>query len=330
MLVDINGRRELVPDIGEVGLTSAILRLTRDSPATACFTVGHGEPDVNDTRPGGFEVFGAYLRQLGYATEPLALGAPGGQARLDRCTVVIAAPRIPLLAAELSMLQGYAQGNGRLLIMSDPDDTTRGQLNELLRPFGLAVGQGSVRDRSALADDPASVVAFSYPSESPPTRDLKRDGVPVLFVDPHPIEKATAGAAAESVTPLVASSSQSSIPDNPAKGPFILAALFDASQVSEQSGEAQLVTSRLAVVGSSAIASNRLIDNFGNRDFVTALVQWVGRESDVISAGRSFGGVRKVVLTRDRRDHLVRSGIVLPALAFLIPMPVALLRLRRG
>lgn len=330
MVVEVDGRRELVPDIGEVGLTSAILRLTRHSPATACFTVGHGEPDINDTRPAGYEVFGAYLRQLGYATEPLALGAPGGQARLDRCTVVIAGPRIPLLAAELRMLEGYVQGNGRLLVMSDPDDATRGQLNELLRPFGLAVGPGSVRDRSALADDPASVVAFSYPSESPPIRDLKRDGVPVLFVDPHPIEKATAAAVAESVTPLVASSSQSSIPGNPAEGPFILAALFDASQISEQRGEARLVTSRLAVVGSSAIASNRLIDNFGNRDFVTGLVQWVGRESDVISAGRSFGGVRKVVLTRDRRDHLVRSAIVLPALAFLLPMPVALLRLRRG
>ncbi len=83
-------------------------------------------------------------------------------------------------------------------------------------------------------------------------------------------------------------------------------------------------------MGSSAVASNRLIDNFGNRDFATGLVQWVGRETDVISAGRSFGGVHKIVLTRDRRDHLVRSAIVFPALALLIPMPVTLLRLRRG
>jgi hypothetical protein len=40
--------------------------------------------------------------------------------------------------------------------------------------------------------------------------------------------------------------------------------------------------------------------------------------------------VRKIVLTRDLRDHLVRSAIVFPALALLVPMPVALLRLRRG
>jgi ABC-type uncharacterized transport system involved in gliding motility auxiliary subunit len=330
MLVEIGDRHELVPDVDEVSLTSAILRLTRDTPATACFTVGHGEPDINDTRPPGYDGFAAYLRQLGYATEPLALGAPGGQARLERCSVVIAGPRIPFLPTELAMLQRYVAGRGRLLIMADPDDATRAQLNDLLRPFGLGFGQGTVRDDSSLADDAASVVAFSYPSESPPIRDLKRDGVPVLFVDPHPIEKATGGPAARTVTAVVASSSHSSIPGTPAKGPFVLGALYDASQVTDQPGGVTLQTSRLGVVGSSGIASNRLIDNFGNRDFATGMVQWIGREDDVISAGRPFGGVHKIVLTRARRDSLVRSGVVFPSLAFLLPLPVALLRLRRG
>jgi ABC-2 type transport system permease protein len=330
MHVEIGGRQELVPDVGEVALTSAILRLTRPTPAVACFTVGHGEPDINDSRPPGYDSFAAYLHQLGYATEPLALGAPGGQARLDKCSVVIAGPRIPLLPAELKMLQDHVRANGRLLIMADPDDAARAQLNDLLRPFGMALGAGEVRDRSSLADDPASVVAFSYPGESPPIRELKRDGIPVVFVAPHPIEKATDGEAAKSLSPLVASSSHSSIAGNPTPGPFTLAALYDASQVSDQPGGATLVTSRLAVVGSSALASNRLVDNFGNRDFVTGLVQWVGRENDVISAGRTFGGVHKIVMTRARRDHLVRAGIVFPALALLLPMPVALLRLRRG
>ena len=330
MFVQIGDRQELVPDVTEIALTSAILRLTRDKPAVACFTIGHGEPDINDTRPVGFDVFAAYLRQLGYAPEQLALGAPGGPERLASCAVLITAPRIPLLPSELSLLQSYVQGNGRLIIMGDPEDATRGQLNDVLRPFGLAIGAGEVRDRSSLADDPNSVVAFSYPSESPPIRDLKRDGIPVLFVAPHPIEHAVNEAANAPVTPLVSSSSHSSIPGNTAAGPFVLAALYDASEVSNQTGTATLITSRLAVVGSSGPASNRLIDNFGNRDFVTGLVQWVGRENDVISAGRSFGGVHKIVLTKDRRDNLVRSGIVFPALAFLLPMPVALLRLRRG
>jgi ABC-2 type transport system permease protein len=330
MLVELGGRSELVADVEEVSLTSAILRLTRAKPALACFTVGHGEPDINDTRPDGYDGFAAYLRQLGYGTEQLALGAPGGAARLERCTVVIAGPRIPFLPAELALLADHLRSQGRVLFMADPDDAARAQLNELLRPYGMAFGAGTVRDRSSLADDPASVVAFSYPSESPPIRDLKRDGIPVLFVDPHPLEKATGGEAVESVTPLVASSSHSNVPGTEADGPFVLAALFDASAVSNQAGGAELVTSRFGVVGSAGIASNRLIDSFGNRDFVTGMVQWVGRENDVISAGRTYGGVHKVVLTKARRDTLVRSGIVFPSLAFLVPMPVALLRLRRG
>jgi gliding motility-associated transport system permease protein len=330
LLVQIGDRQELVPDVTEIALTSAILRLTRDKPAVACFTVGHGEPDINDTRPVGYETFAAYLRQLGYASEQLALGAPGATERLGRCAVVIAGPRIPLLPSELSLLQTYVGGHGRLVIMADPDDATRAQLNDVLRPFGITMGGGEVRDRSSLADDPTSVVAFSYPSESPPIRDLKRDGIPVLFVAPHPIEHGTTGEANQPVNSLISSSSHSSVAGNPASGPFVLAALYDTSQVADKSGTATLITSRLAVVGSSAVASNRLIDNFGNRDFATGLVQWVGRENDVISAGRSFGGVHKIVLTKDRRDHLVRSGIAFPALAFLIPLPVALLRLRRG
>ena len=77
MLVEIGKRSELIPDVEEISLTSAILRLTRERPALACFTVGHGEPDINDTRPDGYEGFAAYLRQLGYGTEQLALGSPG-------------------------------------------------------------------------------------------------------------------------------------------------------------------------------------------------------------------------------------------------------------
>jgi ABC-2 type transport system permease protein len=328
MLVETNGRRELVSDPEEIALTSAILRLTREHPATACFTVGHGEGDINDGGPAGYDGFAAALRQLGFATEPLALGAPGGQTRLDGCAVVVTGPRIPLLPAELSMLEGFLQRDGRLVVMADPEPPARQQLNALLRPWGLVLSGDAVRDRSSLADDPASVVAFSYPSDSPPVRDLKRAGIPVLLADPRPLERAVAptGSPAGAVAPLVSSSSHSEIPGSPLKGPFVLAALVDDSHVTTDG----IHVTRIGVVGTSGLASNRLLDSFGNRTFATGLVQWVAREADVISAGRDFGGVHKIVLTDSRRDHLVRAGIVFPSLAFLVPFPVALLRLRRG
>ena len=45
---------------------------------------------------------------------------------------------------------------------------------------------------------------------------------------------------------------------------------------------------------------------------------------------RPSTGLYKLVLTEGQRDRLIRQGIVFPGLAVLLPLPVALLRLRRG
>jgi ABC-type transport system involved in cytochrome c biogenesis permease component len=329
LLVATGGRTEIVDDVGQVPLTSAISRLTH-RPARACFTVGHGEPDLNDENPGGFRALGESLRQLGVDTVALALGAPGAQTRLDRCDVVVAAPRIPLLAAEVDRLRSFTAARGRLLVLSSPDETAQSQLNDVLRPWGLTLGPGAVQDRSALADDPASVVALAYPSESPPTRALKRDGIPTLWVRPQPVELAISLPEEASVNSLVASSSYSRR-DGGTHGPFSLAALADWSGVTHgPAGEATIVRTRIGVLGSAEVATNRFLETFGNRNLVTGLIQWIARDDDIISAGRAFGGVNKVLITGEQRRHLVRSAVVLPSLAALVPLPVALLRLRRG
>ena len=56
----------------------------------------------------------------------------------------------------------------------------------------------------------------------------------------------------------------------------------------------------------------------------------LGQQLSKVAGEIAKEGHLKVVLTKARRDYLVRSGIVFPALALLLPMPVALLRLRRG
>jgi ABC-type uncharacterized transport system involved in gliding motility auxiliary subunit len=214
--------------------------------------------------------------------------------------------------------------------MSSTDDRAQAQLNELLRPWGLTLGQGVVRDRSALADDPSALVAFAYPSESPPTRLLKRDGIPTLWIRPQPVERANALPEQASVVPLVASSSHSQLEDG-TKGPFNVAALADWSAVTTRHGEDPAVARTLiGVLGSAELATNRSLETFGNRDLVSGLIQWIARDEDIISAGRPFGGVNQLHLTEAQRRHLIRSAVVIPPLALLIPLPVTLWRLRRG
>ena len=78
------------------------------------------------------------------------------------------------------------------------------------------------------------------------------------------------------------------------------------------------------------MATNRVIDILGNRQFTSALVQWVAQEDDLISAGRPATGFDKVVLTTTQKDRLIRQGIVFPTVALLLPLPFAVLRLKRG
>jgi ABC-type transport system involved in cytochrome c biogenesis permease component len=329
VLVAVGERRELLDDVGQIPLTSAINRLTRD-PAEVCFTVGHGEPDIEDENPQGFKALAATLRGVGLAPTRLALGAAGARARLERCGAVVSAPRLPLLAEELDLLREFTAARGRLVALLPSGSSARAQFNDVLRPFGLTFGAAVVSDRSALAGDPTSVVAFSYPSEHPVTRTNKRDGVPVLFVEPAPIERATALPEQASLVPLVASSSHSHLPGG-AQGPFTLAAVADWSAITAgPAGKSGLERTVVAAVGSVEPATNRLMGAFGNREFVSGLIQWIARDSDLIASGRSFGGVDQLLLTSADRRYLIKSGIVLPTIAAAVPLPVALRRLRRG
>ena len=91
-----------------------------------------------------------------------------------------------------------------------------------------------------------------------------------------------------------------------------------------------LARTRIGVVGTADLATNRFFGLYGNRQFLTALVQWVGSENDIISANRDPGGIYKLVLTRAQKSDLTRRGIAFPALAVLLPLPLTFYRLKRG
>src|SRR5581483_6193100 len=120
LLLRVGGNKDFINEISEVDVTSAIQRLSRTEPPVACFTVGHGERDIADQRPDGYQNFATRLKRLGYENKPLALRAGGGAARLGECKVVIpAGPRAPFLEQEITLLQDFAKAQGRLVVLAD-------------------------------------------------------------------------------------------------------------------------------------------------------------------------------------------------------------------
>src|SRR5439155_756469 len=134
----------------------------------------------------------------------------------------------------VQLLGDFAKAQGRLVVLADssvlasaPD--VIGQLNDLIRPWGLALRPSVIRDRSSIINDPASVLVFKYPSQSPVTVDLKAQTIPTLLVGALPVESVGIGpekADSAWLTPLLQTSSQSSLADG-SKGPFVAGALTD-------------------------------------------------------------------------------------------------------
>jgi ABC-type transport system involved in multi-copper enzyme maturation permease subunit/ABC-type uncharacterized transport system involved in gliding motility auxiliary subunit len=340
ILVEIGDRREVIDGPTEGALTSAIHRLGAAATRRACFTVGHGERSITDRSRQGLSSVAAQLQsRLFYEVKAVALAVPGAREELAGCTlVVVAGPLVPFLPTELALLEEYGRSNGRLAVLVDGGGGPREQLNALLAPWGVGYGPGVVADLSSLADDPGSVVSSTYPSSSPATLRLREHNLPMVFVNAAPVAE-TAGAEHDGhVSPLVLSSGQSWLTATPGgpragadEGPFTLAALVDHSRVTE-TGDAPLAINRtrVGVVGSVEVAANRGVELLGNGDFMLALLQWVARDDDLVAAVRPSTGLYKLVLTEGQRNRLIRQGIVLPSLFVLLPLPLAILRLKRG
>ncbi|HET9772183.1 MAG TPA: Gldg family protein, partial [Acidimicrobiia bacterium] len=339
-VVEVGERREVLTQATQGALTSALLRLSRAGKPLACFTAGHGERDFSDeSRVGASKLSGA-LRTMAFEPHRIGLAAAGADGELARCAVVIVAgARTAFLPEELQRLAGYAETNGRLLVLADGTaEEPRQQLNTVLAPWGVSVGRGLVSDASALAGDPTSIASLDYGTgANPAVNRLHERGIPVVLTNALPVEGDEAARERQAFVELVRSSPKSWNGEGPSRrdGPFALAALVDWSRIeggeSGAGGDApSIARTRIGVVGTAEVLTNGLFDMFGNRDFATALIQWVAQEDDLLAAGRPVNGFTKVILTEAQKDRLVRQGIVFPALAVLLPLPWAALRLRRG
>jgi hypothetical protein len=288
--------------------------------------VGHGERSIDDEGPRGYQKLRVRLEETAFEVVELALGAPGGEAALRQCAaVVLAGPRVPLLPDEERLLATALQNQGRALVLGVESPAARGQLNGLLHPFGLAVSDRTVEDRSSLADDPGSIVAFDFPSEVPVTRNLKRYRIPVLLTGTAAVSaRSRAIDAGEAIVML--RSSEGSRDGSGQPGPFPLAVMGDVSRLAQTPSGPAVARARIAVVGTADVAGNDYLGVMGNEEFTTALVEWIARPEDIVAAAHAPGGVDKVVFTEGRRDRIVRSSVILPTLA---PLPLLLVTLRR-
>lgn len=143
VLLDYQERHQMADQPDENAITNALRKVLKLERKKIYFLAGHGERDLNDPKPGGFQVAKKALENEGYEVEPLNL-LTQGTIPPDAAVVVIASPKKPMLSTEVQSLKSYLEGGGRLLVMLQAFED--GGLKDFLAGYGVDLDNGLILD----------------------------------------------------------------------------------------------------------------------------------------------------------------------------------------
>ncbi|MGQ0467938.1 MAG: Gldg family protein [Sporichthyaceae bacterium] len=339
-LLQVGDKEMEIDDLVESTLTSGISLLAQENPPVACFVQGHGERIHTDPNRDGMNAFAARLRIAGYNPVQVFLEADGAEKLRNQCKVVIVmGARSLLRPQELTTLQNYAKGKGRLIVAADSvrNDEIVKQWNGFLQPWGVQFSEDQLRDPQSLADDRNAIVSSNYPTRNQVVDILDADDTPVVFANTLAIQQAK-GVEDDGplFTKLVASSPKSYFVDATEKkikgseGEHTMAALVVASDLRGVGANAEQTSARIGLLGSADVAINDYQNAFGNQELFMRMVQYVAEDDAIVSAYRDPGANSEFKVTGEQRRTLIRKTVVMPALAAMVFIPFVLWRLKRG
>jgi ABC-type uncharacterized transport system involved in gliding motility auxiliary subunit len=143
VLLAYQGRHQMADQPNENAITNALRKVLKKERKKVYFLAGHGERDLNDPKPGGFQVAKKALENEGYEVVVLNLLRQGAVPP-DAAVVILAAPKKPLLSTEVQTLKAYLDKGGRLLIMLEAFED--GGLKEFLASYGVGLDNGIILD----------------------------------------------------------------------------------------------------------------------------------------------------------------------------------------
>ena len=157
----------------EADVTSAILKVTRDTVKTVCFVTGHGEKSLTDSSVDGYAQMAEDLKKETYTTTSINLCQRGRAFRLQCC-----GDRRPheafLSRRKPRWYPKYLDAGGKVMIEVDPE--TDPKLDSILQPWNVNVGNNVVVDASGMGQllgaGPAIPLVVRY-GDSPITKSLQ-------------------------------------------------------------------------------------------------------------------------------------------------------------
>ncbi|MCL4558832.1 MAG: GldG family protein [Deltaproteobacteria bacterium] len=319
----------------ENGITNAIIKLLSARVINVCYITGNGERDLADTS--GVEGYGLFKQALidqDYTVTPLLL--PAAASIPTSCTLVVDAGAVkPFLSSELGLLDDYLKAGGYLFVMMDP--LTRTGLSKFLSKYGIVVGDNVVLDQVVrLFQGPAlgvEPVVTQYSKVSDITKNFKGTTIFPLVRSVDKERTANSGTGILSI----ARTSNTSWTDVHLKKLFSKGiAKFGPGDVKGPISVAVAGTltlgnrvARIAVFGTSKIATNKYITALFNKDLVMNTVSWLVEEGNLVTIRSRPNKGQQMFLTVVQGKLIFYLTVVLiPAMLFFFGV-LAYMRMKR-
>ncbi len=315
ILVDYQGRTEKLTFLDESSLTNALLQLANANERWVSFLTGHGERSPDGIANFDLGEFGKELARRKINTQTLNLATlpaiPDNAALL-----VIAAPKVPLLASEMTIIQRYIQRGGNLLVLTDPDNK---QLTALQKQLGIKQLNGVIVDSSSTlygVNDPSFILTSDY-TQHPVTNGFK-----TLTLYPVVAALEIDFKTDFTTTPLLSSTEKSWTET----GAIAEKIRFDANGQEKQGPLVfayaltrtinQPIQQRIIVVGDGDFLANAYLGNVGNLDMGLRLVLWLIHEDHFIDIPAKTA--------TDKTLQLTQTAVAVIGFGFLIILPLLL------
>jgi ABC-type uncharacterized transport system involved in gliding motility auxiliary subunit len=270
----------------EAELTSAIIRVSKETKKRIVFLEGHGERSIQDRERAGLATARDALEKQSYDVATLSLlqetAVPDSTAVL-----VVAGPQRPVTKDERERIGAFVSGGGRLLLLLDPD--TQSEIEPLLAQWGVEAGRGTLVDlQDRLAQGDLTSLLIRTFTEHEITQDFS---FAVLFPVSRSLAFHEERGKEWDYVPLARTSPRSWAETNlqgrvvqydentDQQGPLPLAAALSLKKAPDEGKRRPA----MVIVGNSAFASNAYVNYPGNTDFLLHAIGWLAEERDLIS-----------------------------------------------
>jgi ABC-type uncharacterized transport system involved in gliding motility auxiliary subunit len=167
VLLDYQGRRQMADQPDENAITNALRKVLKKERQKVYFLAGHGERDLDDPKPGGFQVAKRALDNEGYEVESLNLLSRAAVPQ-DAAVVIVAAPKKPLMSTEVQALKAYLEKGGPLFIMLEAFED--GGLQGFLAGYGVGLDNGLILDVNQVSQSLGLSAVMPLVSQYGPTK----------------------------------------------------------------------------------------------------------------------------------------------------------------